>query len=83
MQAFCDVIVWRNVPEISPTSIIGYDVRLFNPVTEVKVTRKSPGYATFYTLKAEDACFKQEMTMVQVSPTQIQCNLSIMDIDIY
>ena len=69
MQAFCDVIVWRNVPAISPMSIIGYDVRLYNPVTEEEVIRKSQGYATFYTLKAEDACFRQEMTTVQVSLT--------------
>ncbi len=66
MQAFCDVIVWRNVPAISPMNIIGYDVKLFNPVTGRKVIRKSPGYATFYTLKDQDACFKQEMTTVQV-----------------
>ena len=50
-------------------SIIGYDVRLYNPVTEEEVVRKSQGYATFYTLKAEDACFRQEMTTVQVSLT--------------
>ena len=55
------------MPKISPISISGYDVKLYNPDTGREVIRRTKGYEPFYILMDEDECFRQEMTMVEVS----------------
>ena len=61
------------MPTISPTSINGYDIKSYNPVTGREVIRRTQGYETFYILTDEDEGFRLEMTMVQVSLTWISC----------
>ena len=64
IEAHCSHINWRNSPDISCT---GYDVRLFNPDAEIKVTRCVDAQGTFHNfLLLERGLAEHKLTTVQV-----------------
>ena len=67
---FCDIVAWRNSPNVSVEEISGYDVRLINQDTSKEEIRHTEGYETFIVLDQEnDVCIKQNHThLVKVDP---------------
>ena len=69
IQAFCDLIVWRNAPNISYDDIDGYDIRLLSQATNEEVVIRLDTSATFYSLDQLNETLKHESTFIQVSHT--------------
>ena len=65
VQTTCDLIIWRNAPNISYDDIIGYDIQLVNSATKEERILHLEASATFYIL--EDETFKHESTFLQVN----------------
>ena len=69
IQTSCDLVVWRNAPNISCDDITGYEIVLINSATsdeEVIITDYSNASATFYSLDWLNETFRSELTFVQV-----------------
>ena len=67
VQTFCDLIFWRNAPNISYDDITGYQIRLVNSVTNKEMIKHLDASATFYNLDKLNGTFKSDLTYVQVS----------------
>ena len=71
IQTSCDLVVWRNAPNISYEDITGYVIEIFliNSATndeEVIITDYINASATFYSLDGLNETLKKETTFVQV-----------------
>ena len=72
VQTSCNLIIWRNAPNISYEDIIGYEIRLINLVNNEEVMIDLDASATFYNLdELENETIKHESTFIQVI---IQCH---------
>ena len=67
IQTFCDLVVWRNAPNISYDDITGYDIRLVNSAINKEVVTHVDASAMFYSLEELDKTLKSELTFVQVA----------------
>lgn len=66
VKALCTVIVWYR-PELPCDSIIGYNVRLFNPqATDQSAVKYVGANSTFYIIKDEDKLDINDAIHVQV-----------------
>ena len=69
IQTSCDLVVWRNAPNISYEDITGYEIQLINSATndeKVMITDYLNASATFYSLDWINETFRSESTFVQV-----------------
>ena len=66
IYSFCQILVWRNSPNISVEDLLGTDVRLFNPALNKEVIRHVTGYEPFYILEEDDVCFMQGDSTAEV-----------------
>ena len=69
IQASCDLVVWRNAPNISYEDIIGYEIFLNNSAIndeEIIFSDYLNASATFYSLDGLNETLKIETTFVQV-----------------
>ena len=67
IQTSCNVVVWRNAPNISYEDIIGYRIQLINSdIEEVIISDYLDASATFYNIDELNETFKSESTFVQV-----------------
>ena len=72
VQTSCNLIIWRNAPNISYEDIIGYEIKLINLANNEEVMIDLDASATFYDLdELEDETIKHESTFIQVI---IQCH---------
>ena len=72
IQTFCDLVVWRNAPNISYGDITGYEIKLINLATNEEVNISLDASATFYSLnELEDEILKHESTLMQVIIIQL------------
>ena len=72
IQTSCDLVVWRNAPNISYDDIIGYEIQFINSVTNEKVTKLLDSSATFYNLNNLNETFNIDLTYVQVGSKNYQ-----------
>ena len=66
IHSSCDVVVWRNAPNISYNDIIRYEIQFINSATNEKVTELLNASATFYNLENLKEDFRSDWTYVQV-----------------
>ena len=66
IQTSCDLVTWRNAPNISYDDITEYDIRLVNIAKYEEVIRVDAS-ATFYSLHEINETFFIEPTTVQVN----------------
>ena len=67
IQTTCNLVIWRNAPNISSDVIVGYEVRFVNPDRNEEVVKHLDASATFYSLdKLEDEVLQSVSTFVQV-----------------
>jgi hypothetical protein len=69
IQTSCDLVVWRNAPNISYEDITGYEIKLLNLATnneEVIISDYLNASATFYSLHWLNETLKSGSTFVQV-----------------
>lgn len=72
IQTSCDLVVWRNAPNISYEDITGYMIQLIiSDVEKVNISDYVRIYfvdasATFYSLDGLDETLKSESTFIQV-----------------
>ena len=73
IQTSCDLVVWRNAPNISYEDITGYEIQfLINSAAKEEVNISLDASATFYSLdKIEDETLKHESTLIQVIIIQL------------
>ena len=72
IQTSCDLVVWRNAPNITYEDITGYEIKLINMATNEEANISLDASATFYSLdKLEDEIFKHELTLIQVVIIQL------------
>ena len=67
IQTSCDLVVWRNAPNISYNDITGYEILLVNSATNEIITDSLDASATFYNLDNLNETLKNYTTSVQVS----------------
>ena len=69
IQTSCDLVVWRNAPNISDDHISGYEIRLVNQAADnLSVIINLDASETFYSLDNLNE-YKSELTLIQVSYT--------------
>ena len=69
IQTSCDLVVWRNAPNISYDDITGYMILLNDSATndeEIIIRDYLNASATFYSLDGLNETLKKETTFVQV-----------------
>ena len=66
VQAFCSLIIWRNVPGVQCGDIMGYRLKLTNPTTMREIVREVDNLGTAYVLTEDDTEYKQVESQVQV-----------------
>ena len=67
VQISCNLILWRNAPNISHEDIVGYNIKLINLAINKEVIIDLNASATFYNLdELEDETLKHESTFIQV-----------------
>ena len=66
IQSSCDLVTWRNAPNISYDDITGYEIRLVNSAKTKEVVKRLDASATFYNLDELGEPLKSELTSVQV-----------------
>ena len=72
IQTSCDLVVWRNAPNITYEDITGYEIKLINLATNEEANISLDVSATFYSLdELEDEIFKHELTLIQVVIIQL------------
>ena len=67
IQTSCDLVTWRNAPNISYFDITGYEIQFINSATSEELTEHVDASATFYNLNNLNETFKSDLTYVQVS----------------
>ena len=66
IQTSCDLVVWRNAPNISYDDITGYAILLNNSATNDEEVIILNASATFFSLDGLNETLKRETTFVQV-----------------
>ena len=67
IHSSCDLVIWRNAPNISYEDITGYRIQLINSdIEEVIISDYLDASATFYNIDELNETLKSESTFVQV-----------------
>ena len=67
IHSSCDLVVWRNAPNISYDDITGYDIQLVDTIMYKEMTLHVTISATFFNLSKITEIFLSESTIVQVN----------------
>ena len=67
IHSSCDLVIWRNAPNISYDDITAYDIRLVDTITYEEMTLRVDTSATFFNLSEINEIFLRETTTVQVT----------------
>ena len=67
IQTCCDLVVWRNAPNISYGDITGYDIRLINSAKNREVVSRVQASAMFFSLERLSKTLRSDLKYVQVT----------------